>query len=65
MKYDMAIIVTVDAGSYDGAERQVKAIAGGLGDDGINCSAATNGDFEHDNEGQRVLYLHPEGGAAE
>ena len=57
-RYDMAILITVDARSYEGAQGITEDIAAGLGDSQqIACSAPS---YEHDNSGQRVLYLHPE-----
>lgn len=54
----MALIITVDAGSYAHACDITDNIASGLGDmEQIAVSAA---DYEHDNSCQRVVYLHPE-----
>jgi hypothetical protein len=56
--YDMAIIVTLTAPDYDAAEQMTDDLAAGIGDaEQIPCSAAM---YEHDNYGQRVLYLHHE-----
>ena len=58
-RYDMALIITVDAKSYDEAQKIAEDIAAGLGDaEQIACSAALF--YERDNEGQRVLKLHSE-----
>ncbi len=57
-KYDMALVLSVEAESYKQAERMAKYIAEGLGQEEVNVSATF--DYEHDNDGQRVLYLHPE-----
>jgi hypothetical protein len=57
-RYDMALIITVDAENYEDAQQITDNIAAGLGDtEQIACSAAP---YEHDNDGQRVVYLHPE-----
>ena len=58
-RYDMAIIVTVDADNYEAAEQTAKNIAAWIGYLGrITCSVVLA--YEHDNDGQRVVYLHPE-----
>lgn len=57
--YDMALIITVEADTYDEAFDKADDIAAGLSDmQQIPASAIFL--YDHDNEGQRVLYLHPE-----
>jgi hypothetical protein len=57
--FDMAIIVGIEADNYAEAESITYKMADGIGDtEQIFCFAATA--FEYDNDGQRVLYLHPE-----
>jgi hypothetical protein len=55
--YDIALILTVEADSYDEALTQAAYVAEGVGNDGENISAVFN--YERDNDNQRVLYLHP------
>ena len=57
-EFDVAIVVTIEANTYDGALRIANNIAEGLEIDGETAEAITN--YDHDNDGQRVLYLHPE-----
>ncbi|VVB77417.1 Uncharacterised protein [uncultured archaeon] len=58
--YVVAILFTIPADSYEDALDQAESIiAEDVGvDAGIGVCVAT--DYEHDNTGQRVLYLHPE-----
>lgn len=56
-KYDIALILTVDARNYDAALVHAHDVAAGVGMDEENISAVFN--YEHE-DGQRVLYLHPE-----
>jgi hypothetical protein len=53
--YDIALIVTIDAGSYDHALRQADALAEGVGYDGENIAVVTQ--YAYDGEGRRVVYL--------
>jgi hypothetical protein len=61
-QYDIAIIATITARSYktamERAEKTAMAISGFLEGEYDHTGVARN--YEHDNEGQRVLYLHPE-----
>lgn len=56
-QYDHALVITVIGASYEDSVKVVKQIADGIGQEGENISVA---DYEHDNSGQRVVYLHPE-----
>lgn len=56
--YIVAVLVQIPADSYDEALREAEAFAAGAGDrDELFVSAVH--DYETDNDGQRVLYLHP------
>jgi hypothetical protein len=54
-QYDVALIVSIDASTYKDALRSALDLAKGIAQDGENISAVTH--YEHDNEGQRVVYL--------
>ena len=55
--FDIAIVVSVPAKNYGEALGIADNIAAGLGDtEQLSVSAVY--DYEFDNEGQRVLYLH-------
>lgn len=56
--YDVAIVVSIEANTYDGALRIAENIAEGLGTEGETAHAVFN--YDRDYEGQRVLYLHDE-----
>lgn len=57
--YVIPILLTVPAESYEEAVRQAVDIVDGINQDaGVGMEVEVN--FEHDNIGQRVLYLHPE-----
>lgn len=57
--YVIPVLLTVPAESYDEALAQASDIVDGLNTDaGLGMEVEVN--FEHDNIGQRVLYLHPE-----
>jgi len=58
--WDVAAIITVQATSYDEAVSMVQDAAEHMldGDEALQADVVTN--YEHDNEGQRVLYLHAE-----
>ena len=57
--YEFAIVVTIPADKYEDAVAEAEEVAENLGmDAGIGVSLELN--YEHDNDGQRVLYLHPE-----
>lgn len=56
-KFDVALLITVEAETYDDALKYADQLAEGIGmTEEISCSAVW--DYERDNEGQRVLYLH-------
>ena len=55
--YDVALLVTVTAPTYEDALIEAENIADGLGQEEVFVSAVL--DYEYDNDGQRVLYLHP------
>lgn len=56
-KFDLALLVTIEAATYAEAVREAHNLADGLGDtEELSVSLVLN--FERDNEGQRVLYLH-------
>ena len=57
--FDLAIIVSVPAENYAEACKIGKHIAAGLGDS-EQLSVSLEQNFEYDDEGQRVLYLHAE-----
>lgn len=66
--FDMALIVTVEADNYDAAIREAREIADGIVADcdtatcpvaDIISASSADEDYEYDNDGQRVLYLHP------
>ena len=58
--YDVALIVSIPADTYEEALNAAGHIAAGLGDtEELSVSAVL--DYEYDNEGQRVLYLHNDG----
>lgn len=56
--YAHAIIVVIEADTFEESERIAMDIADGLGVEGENAGVPP---YEHDNYGQRVLYLPPEG----
>jgi hypothetical protein len=57
--YVIPVLLTSPAESYQKALEQASDIVDGLNTDaGIGMEVEVN--FEHDNIGQRVLYLHPE-----
>lgn len=58
-KFDIAFVGSIEADDYEQAIRLAGHLAAGVGDsDQIPFSAVEC--YEHDNTGQRVLYLHPE-----
>lgn len=56
--YDVALIVTVNAATYHEALIEARHLAEGIALEGENISAVL--DYDYDNDGQRVLYLHSE-----
>jgi len=57
--YVIPILLTIPAASYEEAEKVAESVADNLSTDaGMGVEAVTS--FEYDNDGQRVLYLHPE-----
>lgn len=57
--YDVAIVVSLDSTSYGAALKAAQDLADSIHEDKrVGASAII--DYEHDNEGQRVLYLHNE-----
>jgi hypothetical protein len=56
-RYDVALLISIDAPTYDDALRYADMVAEGIGQEGENVSAVQ--DYDYDNDGQRVLYLHP------
>lgn len=57
-QWDMAIIVTIDAENYEEAKAAADVISAELSASGE--FEAFTPHYEHDNEGQRVVYLHNE-----
>jgi len=57
-RYEHAIIVIVEADTFEVSAQIAEDIASGLAVEG---EEAFTSPYEHDNEGQRVLYLLPEG----
>lgn len=58
-EFDIAIVVTIEANTYDSALRIAENIAEDLGRDyGETAEAVTN--YAHDFSGNRLLTLHPE-----
>lgn len=53
-RYDVALILSVDAASYDDALSYADMVAEGVGQEGENISAVQDG-YEYDNDGQRAL----------
>lgn len=51
-RYDHALIVSIDANSYEESLTKLYQFTG---------NAIDMPSYEHDNSGQRMLYLHPEG----
>lgn len=57
--WDIAIVVTIPADSYDEALREAGLLAEGLGNsEELRVEAVQS--YDDDYEGQRVLYLHNE-----
>jgi hypothetical protein len=50
-----AIVVYIEADDYEGSLKIAEDIAEGLGIEGENCHVPH---YEHDNENQRMVYLH-------
>jgi hypothetical protein len=58
-RFDIPLLVTIEADTYAEAIREGHDLADGIGQtEELSVSVVLN--FEHDNDGQRVLYLHPE-----
>ena len=58
-EYVVAILVTIPAASYEAALKEAETMAENWSQDaGIGVEVVR--DHEHDNDGQRVVYLHPE-----
>jgi hypothetical protein len=57
-RYDIALLVTIEAESYREALREASKLADGIADsDNIPVSAVMS--YDIDNENQRILYLSP------
>ena len=57
--YVIPVLLTIPAESYEEANSVAESTADNLATDaGIGVTLVT--EFEYDNAGQRVLYLHPE-----
>lgn len=56
-KFDIPLIMTVEADSYEEAFQEADFVRKSLLADGYTADHA---DLEYDNEDQRVVYLHPE-----
>lgn len=56
--YVVPVLLSVSAESYDKAVEEAKGVVDSFTDAGVGMEVETY--FEHDNIGQRVLYLHPE-----
>lgn len=64
--YDHALIVTIEADSYEESEKIAYKMADGLGDsEELFVVVGHVWGFNTDNDGQRVFYLHPEGATNE
>ena len=61
-RFDHAIIVSFDAPTYEDSLREAKYLSNGLADEGEIVQTPI---YAYDNEGQRVLYLHPENESAD
>lgn len=57
-KFDIALLVTLDAPTYEDALRDADHLAAALGDSAEESISAVL-DYAHDREGHRILYLHP------
>lgn len=58
-KYEIALVVTIEAENYDKALTDAHHLAMEVGySNGVPCTAVCN--YEHDHEGQRVLHLSNE-----
>jgi hypothetical protein len=53
--YEVALIVTIDAESYEDALQSADALAEGIGCEGENISAVL--DYKRDSNGRRVLHF--------
>ena len=56
-KYDVALVVSIEADTYNEALKSAVDLADGIAQDGELICAITA--YDSDNEGQRVLYLDP------
>jgi hypothetical protein len=56
--FEHSIVIVIEADTFEESAQIAEDIAEGLGVEGENASVPP---YEHDNEGQRVLYLLPEG----
>lgn len=57
--YEIAIVVSIPASTYEDALAQAEELAESMSTDaGMGVEAISS--YEHDNDGQRVLYLHAE-----
>ena len=59
-RYDMAVIVTVEATSFEKAEEFLIGWTDGLADNEKASFTTVGHTNETDNNGQRVIYLHAE-----
>jgi len=64
MHYVVPVLLTIPANSYSEAQEKARTVEHLLTHDGRvkheGITAEVESYFEHDNIGQRVLYLHPE-----
>ena len=57
--YVIPVLLTIPSESYEEAQKVAESVADNLAtDSGVGVSVPDY--FEHDDAGQRVLYLHPE-----
>lgn len=56
-RYEHSIVLIIEADSFEESVREAEYVAQGLGVEGEEAFVPP---YEHDNEGQRVLYLHAE-----
>ena len=60
MKFDIPVVLEVEAPSYEEAIKKVTecmVVTNHVTGDDVEASIPSH---EHDNDGQRVIYLHPE-----
>lgn len=58
--YVVPLLLSISAESYDKAVEEAKRLSEDLSNSDTGMGYEVETYFEHDNIGQRVLYLHPE-----